>query len=186
MSRQIELALKIACMTLGAVIGAQIFFLWTEKDPLEGLDELEASLVDLEAPAKAQGPKIDKSDGKKDDSSGEKEKAAPPAGGKAAEAASPTPPKYRVIDRSGIFGSVPPRQTPQPSLMGIAGRYALIRLPDGRAELLDEGSETGGVKVLRIDTNRVLLEFKGKQVELTIFSGMGSSPLTGRKENEKG
>ena len=43
--------------------------------------------------------------------------------------------------------------------------------------LLREGETLGDVKLLRIGTNRVLIEQQGQQKELTIFEGMGSDSL---------
>jgi hypothetical protein len=42
---------------------------------------------------------------------------------------------------------------------------------------MSEGGEMGGLKMLRIGTNRVLVEHEGQQKELTIFSGFGSESL---------
>jgi hypothetical protein len=63
------------------------------------------------------------------------------------------------------------------ALLGIAGRDAFLRAPSGQTGLLREGSELGGLKLLRIGTNRVLVEYEGKQKELTVFSGLGSKSL---------
>ena len=70
------------------------------------------------------------------------------------------------------------------ALLGLAGEEALLRGPNGQAGLVKEGGEIGGIKLLRIGTNRVLIEHEGKQKELTIFSGYGSeSLLPQRKES---
>jgi hypothetical protein len=42
---------------------------------------------------------------------------------------------------------------------------------------LREGEERGGIKLLRIGTNRVLVEENGQQKELTLFAGLGGESL---------
>jgi hypothetical protein len=69
-------------------------------------------------------------------------------------------------------------------LLGIAGRDAFLRAPNGQTGLLKEGEELGGVKLLRIAHNRVLIEHDGQKKELTMFSGFGSETLI-PKEKEK-
>jgi hypothetical protein len=70
------------------------------------------------------------------------------------------------------------------ALLGIGGKDAFIRAPTGQTGLLREGEELGGIKLLRIGTNRVLVEQDGKQQELTIFSGFGGKQLV-ETENKK-
>ena len=53
----------------------------------------------------------------------------------------------------------------------------ILRAPNGQTGLLREGEELGGVKLLRIGTNRVLVEHEQQQKELTVFSGFGSETL---------
>ena len=62
-------------------------------------------------------------------------------------------------------------------LFGIAGNKAFLRVSNGATGRLAEGEELGGVKVIRITTNRVLVEHGGKTNELTLFSGLGSDSL---------
>ena len=50
--------------------------------------------------------------------------------------------------------------------------------------LLREGEELGGVKLLRIGTNRVLIEHEQQQKELTVFSGVGGETLLPKGENK--
>lgn len=83
------------------------------------------------------------------------------------------------LDKSGVLGRVP---KPVPFvLFGFAGNAAFLRVPNGQSGLVAEGEEFGGVKVLRIGNNRVLLEHEGKQQELTLFSGLGSESLMNSK-----
>ena len=79
------------------------------------------------------------------------------------------------LERSGALG-----RTPGPSplaLFGFAGNSAMLRLPNGQTVMVAEGEESNGVKILKIDTNRVLLMHEGQQLELTLFSGVGSESL---------
>ena len=86
------------------------------------------------------------------------------------------------ITQSEILGSII-RPLPM-ALLGIAGQDAFLRAPNGQTGLLKEGEELAGVKLLRIGTNRVLIEHEGQQKELSVFSGFGSETLL-QKENPK-
>jgi hypothetical protein len=83
--------------------------------------------------------------------------------------------RVNEIHQKEIFGPVP-RPVPL-TLMGIGGAYVFLQTPSGQSGLVAKGEELGGVKVLRIGTNRVLVEVDGKPQELTIFSGFGSETL---------
>ena len=86
----------------------------------------------------------------------------------------------RIID-SEILAPV---MRPLPmALLGIAGPDVFFRAPNGQTGLLKEGEELGGVKLLRIGINRVLVEEKGDQKELTIFAGLGSESLMSTKKD---
>lgn len=84
------------------------------------------------------------------------------------------------IQKKEILGPVP-RPVPL-TLLGIAGKDVFLQTPGGPAGLVSEGGELGGVKVLRIGTNRVLVEVEGQTQELTIFSGLGSDSLLPNKK----
>lgn len=72
------------------------------------------------------------------------------------------------------------------ALLGIAGKDALIRSPQGQTGFVREGAELGGIKLLRIGTNRVLIEHEGQKKELMLFSGFGGASLMPQgKENQK-
>lgn len=98
-----------------------------------------------------------------------------PAGGPAAE----LPPIVkarvdRIID-SEILGPV---ARPMPmALLGIAGQDVFLRAPNGQTGLVREGNSLGGVKLMKIGTNRVLVEEDGETKELMIFSGIGGETL---------
>lgn len=86
----------------------------------------------------------------------------------------------RIIE-SEILGPV---MRPQPmALLGIFGQDVFLQAPDGQTGLLKEGEELGGVKLLKIDINRVLLEEQGEKKELSIFSGLGSESLLSKQTN---
>jgi hypothetical protein len=86
------------------------------------------------------------------------------------------------ITQSEIFGPV---QRPLPmALIGIFGNEASLRTPHGQVGWLKEGDELGGVKLVRIGTNRILVEHEGQLKELTIFGGFGGESLQ-EKENLK-
>ena len=79
------------------------------------------------------------------------------------------------ITQSEVLGPV---MRPLPmALLGIAGKDVFMRAPNGQTGLLREGEELGGVKLLRIGTNRVLIELEGRTNELSVFSGFGSETL---------
>ena len=86
------------------------------------------------------------------------------------------------ITQSEILGSII-RPLPM-ALLGIAGKDAFLRAPNGQTGLVKEGDELGGVKLLIIGTNRVLVEHEGQKKELTVFAGFGSETLL-PKEKEK-
>ena len=60
------------------------------------------------------------------------------------------------------------------------------RLPHlvGQTGLVREGEEFGTLKVLRIGTNRVLVEHEGQKKELILFSGFGSETLLPKEEKQ--
>jgi hypothetical protein len=80
----------------------------------------------------------------------------------------------RITD-SEILGPVV-RPLPM-ALLGIAGKVAFLRTPDGVTGLVMEGDELGGIKLLRIGINRALIEENEQQKELTIFDGIGGETL---------
>ncbi|HAB16787.1 MAG TPA: hypothetical protein DCE44_10090 [Verrucomicrobiales bacterium] len=82
------------------------------------------------------------------------------------------------IDRVTKSEMLAPIIRPPPmALLGIAGYHAFIRTPSGHSAMLREGGESDGIKLLRLGTNRVLIEQAGEKKELTIFNGFGSETL---------
>jgi hypothetical protein len=98
------------------------------------------------------------------------------------------PPEVQArIDRVIESEILAPVMRPMPmALLGIAGKDVFLRAPNGQTGLIKEGEELGGVKLLRIAVNRVLVEEQGQRKELTIFSGLGSeSLLSSQNESPK-
>ena len=87
----------------------------------------------------------------------------------------------RIID-SEIFG---PIMRPMPmALIGIAGDEAFIRATNGQTGPVKVGGELGGIKLLQIGINRVLVEADGEKKELTLFDGVGGESLMPKSTNE--
>ena len=51
--------------------------------------------------------------------------------------------------------------------------------------MIKAGDDLGGIKLLRVGINRVLVEEGGNKKELTIFSGFGGESLLPKEENSK-
>jgi hypothetical protein len=97
----------------------------------------------------------------------------------AGKAPADLPPRIKTrveyITQSEILGQI---VRPMPmALLGIADKDVFLRAPDGQTGTIKEGDELGGVKLLRVGTNRILIEYEGEKKELTIFSGLGSETL---------
>jgi hypothetical protein len=108
-------------------------------------------------------------------------KKGPSPGGRPGAAAKmadlPAPIKER-IDRITQGEILAPVMRPLPmALLGIAGQSAFLRGADGQTGLVKEGDQLGTLKLLRIGTNRVLVEVDGEKKELMIFEGLGSESL---------
>lgn len=82
------------------------------------------------------------------------------------------------VDRIAQSEILAPFIRPLPmALLGIAGDSAFLRAPTGQSGVIKVGGEVGGIKLVRIGTNRVLIEQDGQQKELTVFSGYGGESL---------
>ena len=160
-------ALRIVCLCLAGVVLWQLSRLAFRKD-----DPLKGFTLSAQAATPSASTNTSKSEAKKP-----------------VELAPVMRARVDRIVQSEILGAV---VKPQPmALIGLAGPDAFIRTPAGQTVLLREGEENGGVKLLRIGTNRILIEHEGQQKELTLFSGFGSESLlpkpeqTNRKANPK-
>lgn len=97
----------------------------------------------------------------------------------------PLPPQIQArLDRIVESEVLGPVMRPQPmALIGILGGDVFLRAPDGQMGQIKEGDELGGVKLLKVGINRVLVEQEGEKKELTIFSGFGSETLLSKQTN---
>jgi len=181
-----EMVLKVTCLALAALVLFQCSRFVMRSD----------SLARITIPALPSLP--DNSDAQ---AGGKTTNAPPPTGSQkpptdlppamSARTGRPTPAtnlppaisaRIDRVTQSEILGSII-RPLPM-ALLGIAGQHAFFRAPNGQTGLLKEGEELGGVKLLRIGTNRVLIEHEGQQKELSVFSGFGSETLLPKqKEN---
>jgi hypothetical protein len=87
--------------------------------------------------------------------------------------------RIEKIRQSEVLGQIV-RPLPM-ALLGIAGPDVILRAPNGQTGLLRVGEELGGVKLLKIGTNRVLIQFENKTNELTLFAGFGSESLLSKE-----
>jgi hypothetical protein len=183
-----ELMLKVTCLALAALVLFQCSRFVMRSDSLARLRI--PALPSLPDNADAQtGGKTTNSPPRT--GSQKPPTDLPPAMGARIERVTPAtnlPPAISArIDRvtqSEMLGAII-RPLPM-ALLGIAGQDAFFRAPNGQTGLLKEGEELGGVKLLRIGTNRVLIEHEGQQKELSVFSGFGSETLLPKqKENPK-
>src|SRR5947209_8426279 len=170
MSERFNSALKILCLGLAAFLVYQIASLIARKDPLKQLEFTTLVLGPAsETPVKEMATNAlpQKATAERKTNSVSRQVSAKPR-------ANLPPAVQSRIDRitsSEILGAVI-RPLPM-ALLGIAGKDVFLRAPDGQTGLLREGDELGGVKLLRVGTNRVLIEHEQQQKELTVFSGFG-------------
>lgn len=80
----------------------------------------------------------------------------------------------RVIDSEVL---APVMRPPPMALLGIAGPDVFLRAPNGQVGLVRAGGELGGVRLLQVGTNRVLVQEGTETKELTIFNGIGGESL---------
>ena len=164
-----EMALKVVCLALGAFVLFQCSRFLMRRDALAHLT-IPALLT---LPANPEPP-------------GKATNAPPHVDMQRPAIIAPPSTNARIdrITQSEILGSII-RPLPM-ALLGIAGQDVFLRAPNGQTGLIKEGEELGGVKLLRIGTNRVLIEHEGQQKELSVFSGFGSESLLPKeKENPK-
>ena len=155
-------AFRIACLGLAVLVLYQLTRIAARRDPLARLSFPAAAsqATSSEPQAGQQGTNS----------------AARPA--PAATGTNVPPAVQARIDRITQSEALAPIMRPLPmALFGIAGKDAFLRAPNGQTGLLKEGDELGGVKLLRVGTNRVMIEHQGQQKELTVFSGLGGETL---------
>lgn len=172
MSRAAAL-LRLVCFGLLALIAAQTVGLVREGDPLTEPSPESGPLADRSAASEAKGDRSPMHQG-----------AASAAAAQQTDPPASLPERFKTIDACGMFGKVPVQKI-VPTLIGMAGKYAILQTPDGAVGLVAEGGQQGDVKVIKIDINRALIEFEGKQQELTLFSGLGSGSLLPQEKDKK-
>jgi hypothetical protein len=181
--------LRIICLGLAALLFVQFVRLVARRDPLKQLtipaafsslnrtnvqtDRKESDAAPRQEPGK---PAVNLPPANNAMIANRGMNFGPPQGGMK-DATLPPVVQARVdrIVQSEVLGPV---MRPLPmALLGIAGKDVFFRAPNGQTGLLREGEELGGVKLLRIGTNRVLIELEGHTNELSLFSGFGSETL---------
>jgi hypothetical protein len=165
MRDRLEPILRLVCLVLAGVILLQVASRAARRDPLAGVRVPKIPPLDLAAnPPASQTSSTNN-----------------PSGRSPVAAQTNLPPvvqgRVSRINDSEILGPVPRPPVITAALLGIAGKDAFVRTPTGQTRLLAVGEEFGGVKLLQIGTNRVLIEEDGHKKELTMFSGFGSEPL---------
>jgi len=189
MLERLKPVLKIVCLGMTALVLYQIARLVQRTDPLQNLTLSSASFSPVVS--KVQTNKIETNSVTPEVSGANDTNALPPpasgrkpvpsvarrqaAGGQIADLPPTVQTQVERITQSEILGAVV-RPLPM-ALLGIAGRDAFLRTATGQTGLLREGEELDGIKLLRIGTNRVLVEHEQQQKELTLFSGFGSETL---------
>jgi|GEM_PF-1564398 len=91
-------------------------------------------------------------------------------------------PAVDKIKQSQVLGVE--MKPPPMALIGIAGKDVFLRGPNGQDGVIREGEELGGVKLLKVGINRVLVEENGQQKELSLFNGFGSETLLPQKKEQ--
>jgi hypothetical protein len=156
MAERATVILRILVLVLAGVFTLQLVQLLRAPDPLAELNrDLLPDLPRTDAPG------------------GSNSAAASPR----RPAALPTDIQKQVeqVTSSEVFGAVP---HPLPmAVLGIGGQDAFIRTPAGGTEVMRVGDEAGGVKLLQIGINRVLVEHEGKPKELILYPELGGPSL---------
>lgn len=177
--------LKLACLALAALLLVQVARLVLRRNPLAGVTVpvLSASPVSSNAPPNPQATNAIAVGGPTNAATVPRPTGPvpPPRTGRPGPArpGAGLPPVVQArvehITQSEILA---PIMRPLPmALLGIAGPDVFLRAPNGQTGLLREGEELGGVKLLQVDTNRVLIEHEGQKKELMLFAGFGSESL---------
>lgn len=165
MLERINPLLRIVCLLLAGLFIYQASRVAGRKDPLSDLNltSLGMALSPMEEPKVATSNKPASSS------------ATPGAPRKPVELSAAAQARVDRIVESEILGAIT-RPLPM-ALLGIAGDHAFLRGPNGQTGLVKEGEEIGGIKLLKIGANRVLVEQDKEKKELMIFSGFGGESL---------
>ena len=182
---------RLVCLCLAALLAAQVVRAFSRPNPVKSL-ELPAAVAAFVDPPKPKAAKTNAVD------AASAPPQAGPAGGPGMMGMMPpsmpmgpggpggpggnpgTLPdgvrgRIEKIRDSEILGPVP-RPVPM-GLIGIAGPDVFLRAPGGMTGVIRIGEQLGGVKLISIGANRVVVEHEGQKKELSIFAGFGSEPL---------
>lgn len=168
MPNRADYVFKTVCVLLAALVLVQVVRLFRIPDPLETLDWPSLAVLAVETNVPPATTRRESNTPPTMAPGGMNERF--PAG-----LASNVQDQINVILQSEILGSLP---RPQPLLLlGIAGEHALLQTPTGQSGLAAEGETLGGIKVIQIGTNRVLVEVEGRPQELILFPGLPGESL---------
>lgn len=170
--------LRIVCIALAAVVCAQLVRVAKARNPLSDLKLSAASFTNATPPATT----VTATNVTTQKPTNSPPRASRSAGTPKSDLSPAVQARVDKIVQSEILGAVV-RPLPM-ALLGIAGKDAFIRGADGQTGLVREGEEFGTLKVLRIGTNRVLVEYEGQKKELILFSGFGSETLLPKEEKQ--
>ena len=175
MRERLHPALRIVCLFLAGLVLFQLARIAGQKDPFDSasLAATFSALDGMGSPAVHPATNAVRATN------------ATPVRPSAQKAPEVPPAVQTRIDRITQSELLAPVNRPLPmALIGIAGQDVLLRTATGQTGLLREGESLGGVKLLRIGTNRVLVEHEQQQQELTVFSGVGGESLLPKGENK--
>jgi len=168
---RLEKLLKLICLVLIVLTVSRIAL---ELRPSASLADVRVPHLDDLAP-----PKKEKAKGKSSSSSSSRTRRSSSSRPKLPKEVTA---RVDAVYKSEIFGPVP-RPLPM-AVMGLIGEDVILRTPTGQEKLLGVGDEAGGVKILEIGINRILIEQDGKQKELTLHSGYGSKSLLSKEKKQ--
>jgi hypothetical protein len=172
--------LRLVCIVLAGLILFQVSRLVARRNTFAQINvgsglpaSARAATPKTEAP-KAEAPKTEPSTNKPPSSRSQK----PPGPQVPPEIAA----RVEKIKESQVLGMI--MRPPPMALLGIAGADVILRGPNGQMGIVRVGEELGGVKLLQVGVNRVLVLHEGNTNELILFEGIGGEPLL-RKEKSK-
>jgi hypothetical protein len=194
MLERINPALRIVCIALAGLVLYQIAQLVSRKDPLGNLEIATTASARTEtapAPQPAPTPALESNLApiSVTNAAGAPTNRVATSRRPSSSAPAQQPPLEPAVqarvDRITASELFAPVVRPLPmALLGIGGKDAFIRTPNGQTGLMREGDELGGLKLLRIGTNRVLIEHEEQQKELMLFSGFGGESLMPQGEKK--
>jgi hypothetical protein len=177
--------LRIVCLALAGLIIYQISRLAFTRDAI-ARSKFEAPIVRVESTNKASVEtnsaiaKTNVVENKTNSSAARMPSGMRKPGGPQSNLPADVQAMIDKIKQSQLLG--PDIKPPPMALLGIAGKDVFLRGPNGQTGMIREGEDLGGAKLIRIGTNRVIVEHEGQQKELTIFEGFGSETLLEKKD----